>query len=291
MPKSVRLKSFELVARDINEIDVGSLHALSVAVGWPHRPKDWDWLRQFGRGIAVVDSIGRVFGSAMWFPYGQDVAMIGLVITTPRSQAQGNARWLMEQVFEECRGRNLYLNSTRAAHNLYVSLGFANEATVWMHQGTVASSLPNLPAPNGDLIEAGIDALGEIIELDTQAFGWKREELISALVPISTIQTLRRDGKIVGYSICREFGRGHVIGPVVASNDDDALQLIAVHLRNLKGQFARIDTRETGPLVNFLRASDFQVAERVTTMSRGRLLLNRKAGEPWVYGLAGHALG
>ncbi len=31
MPKSVRLKSFELVARDINEIDVGSLHALTVA--------------------------------------------------------------------------------------------------------------------------------------------------------------------------------------------------------------------------------------------------------------------
>ncbi len=42
-------------------------------------------------------------------PLWQDVAMIGLVITTPRSQAQV-MRVLMEQVFEECRGRNLYLN-------------------------------------------------------------------------------------------------------------------------------------------------------------------------------------
>ena len=81
MLKSVRLKSFELVARDIAEVDVESLHALTVAVGWPHRPKDCDWLRKLGQGFAVVDGIGRVFGSAMWFPYGEDFATIGLVIT------------------------------------------------------------------------------------------------------------------------------------------------------------------------------------------------------------------
>jgi GNAT superfamily N-acetyltransferase len=291
MPKSVRLKSFELVARDIAEVDVESLHALTVAVGWPHRPKDWDWLRKLGRGFAVVDGIDRVFGSAMWFPYGNDFAMIGLVITTPRSQAQGNGRWLMEQVFEQCQGRDLGLNSTRASHNLYVSLGFRNEATVCMYQGTVAPTLPMLPAPQGELTEPSAGSLEDIIKLDMQAFGWRREELIKALEPISTIRVLKRDGQIVGYSMCREFGRGHVVGPVVASNDQDALHLIAIHLKDLKGQFARVDTRDTGSIAQFLGACDLKVAERVTTMSKGRVLLNRKPDSPWIYGLAGHALG
>lgn len=68
MEKSVRVKSFELVAQDISDVDPHLLHALSAGVGWPHRPTDWDSLRQVGQGIAVVDEIGRVFGSAMWFP-------------------------------------------------------------------------------------------------------------------------------------------------------------------------------------------------------------------------------
>ncbi|TIY11956.1 MAG: GNAT family N-acetyltransferase, partial [Mesorhizobium sp.] len=32
MQRSVRLKSFELVARDINDVDVELLHALSISV-------------------------------------------------------------------------------------------------------------------------------------------------------------------------------------------------------------------------------------------------------------------
>ena len=38
MARTVRVKSFELVAKDINDVDVKLLHALSTGVGWPHRP-------------------------------------------------------------------------------------------------------------------------------------------------------------------------------------------------------------------------------------------------------------
>ena len=151
MGRSVRLKSFELVARDIHEVDVKLLHALSIAVSWPHRPKDWDFLRRAGQGIVAVDGIGRVFGSAMWFPHGRKFATIGLVLTSPRTQAQGTGRWLMEQVFERCGNRNLVLNSTDAAYHLYLSLGFRKEAVVYLWQGEVASSLPAVPVLDGEL--------------------------------------------------------------------------------------------------------------------------------------------
>lgn len=291
MGRSVRLKSFELVARDIREVDVKLLHALSIAVGWPHRPKDWDLLRRAGQGIVAVDGIGRVFGSAMWFPHGREFATVGSVITSPRTQAQGTGRWLMQQVFERCGDRNLSLNSTDAAYHLYLSLGFRKEAIVYQWQGEVVSPLPALPVLDGELRPLSAENLEEIAALDERAFGTNRQKLLALLSDGASICTLSRGGEIVGYSMNREFGRGHVIGPIIASSDSDAIHLAAVHLKDLAGRFARVDTREqTGAFADFLQQSRLGISETVTTMSKGRIFLNRKYNEPWVYGLAGHAL-
>ena len=291
MKRSVRLPLFELVAQDVADVDVKLLHALSLAVGWSYRAKDWDLMRRIGRGIVAVDGIGRVFGSAMWFPQGDDFATIGLVITTPRIQAQGGGRWLMEQVFEQCGDRNLALNATRAADHLYAALGFTKEAVVYMRQGTVPPTLPPAPALDGELGVLSQDNVGEIMDLDTRAFGSNRLKVLALLAESASICTLRRDGEVVGYSMCREFGRGQVIGPLVARNDRDAINLTAVHLKNLTGQFARVDTREkAGIFAEFLQQSGLEEADTVTTMSKGRRFLNPKDHEPRVYGLAGHAL-
>jgi GNAT superfamily N-acetyltransferase len=291
MQRSVRLKSFELVARDINDVDVDLLHALSLSVGWPHRPKDWDLLRRAGHGIVAVDEIGRVFGSAMWFPHGDDFATIGLVITTPRVQAQGGGRWLMDQVLERCGDRNLALNATHAAYPLYLSLGFTSEAIAYKHQGVVPKNLPPTPALDGELIDLPNDRLGEITALDARAFGTNRDRLLALLAEDASVSALSRGGEVVGYSMCRESGSGHVIGPIVARSDQDAVHLTAVHLRKLKGRFTRVDTRERdGVFAEFLQQSGLGIAETVTTMSKGRRFVNRESNEPRVYGLAGHAL-
>ena len=291
MQESVRLKSFELVARDIAGVDVHLLHALTTSVGWPHRPKDWDFLIRAGKGLAAIDGIGRVFGTAMWFPHGEDFATVGLVITSPRTQAQGGGRWLMDHVLEHCRGRDLALNSTRAAHGLYLSLGFVDEASVHMRQGELVAELPPLPPVNGELSALSVDRLSEIFPIDSHAFGRSRERLLTLLSGNASICVLRRRGEIVGYSMKRDFGRGYVVGPVAATNSEDALRLTAVHLETLKGQFVRVDTREgDGPYVAFLEQCGLSIAEVVTTMSKGRRFLHRRKDEPWFYGLAGHAL-
>src|SRR4029453_4151717 len=192
MQRSVRLKSHELFARDINDVDVELLHALSISVRWPHRPKDWELLRRAGHGIVAVDGIGRVFGSAMWFPHGDDFATIGLVITSPRTQAQGTGRWLMEQVFEQCGDRNLSLNATHAAYRLYVQLGFTKEAVVYQCQGEIVPTLPAVPAPDGELSALSRDKLEEIAALDTRAFGTDRGKLLALLSEGASMCTLSR---------------------------------------------------------------------------------------------------
>jgi ribosomal protein S18 acetylase RimI-like enzyme len=213
------------------------------------------------------------------------------VITSPRTQAQGTGRWLMEQVFERCGDRNLSLNSTDAAYHLYLSLGFTKEATVFQWQGEVVAPGPVLPVLDGELRLSSAEDLDEIAALDGRAVGINRHRLLDLLAKDASICTLERGGKIVGYSMNREFGRGRVIGPIIASNDLDAIHLTAVHLKDLTGQFARVDTREqTGSFAGFLQQSRLGMSVTVTTMSKGRRFLNRQGNEPWVYGLAGHAL-
>jgi GNAT superfamily N-acetyltransferase len=291
MQQSIRLKSFELFAQDIDTVDVNLLHALSTSVGWPHRPKDWDLLRRAGKGIVAVDGIGRVFGSAMWFPQGDDFTTVGLVITSPRTQAQGNGRWLMERVFAGCGSRHLSLNATRAAYGLYRSLAFVDEGIVHLHQGKVSSELPPLPPLNGHIEDLSPALLVEIAAVDLAAFGVDRLPVLGLLAEQASIRVLRRKGMVVGYAMCREFGQGHVIGPLVASTDDDAIQLAAVHLDAFKGRFMRVDTRSRGAFGDFLKSNGLSVADTVTTMSKGRRFLNERHGKPKVFGLAGHALG
>jgi len=292
MQNSVQLKSFELNARDIQEVDISLLHGLSMGVRWPHRPNDWELLLKSGEGLVAVDGIGRVFGSAMWFPYGDNFATVGMVITSPRTQAQGNGRWLMEQILERCSGRNLSLNATHAAYSLYISMGFMNEATVYQCQGEVALVLPPLPPLEGELLSLSASELQAIARLDANAFGTDRTPLLQLISEKAEIYGLKRNGQLVGYSFCREFGRGKVIGPIVASNDQDAIQLAAIHLRELKGEFARIDTREKdGAFAEYVAQCRLGVFSTVTTMSKGQPFLNKKADAPWIYGLSAHGWG
>ena len=270
MQKQLHLNSFELVLNNIASVDVKMLHALFVGVGWPHRPEDWNMLRHVGQGFAATDGSGRVFGTAMWFAHRQDFATIGMVITSHRLQAQGNGRWLIDQVLDRCGNRNLSLNSTRAAYNLYDSLGFTPEATVYQCQGAVASRLPALRPMNGKVRTISRADFDAVAALDARAFGADRTRLLHILARNASAYGVWRDGALAAYAFRRRFGRGKVIGPVVASNDDDAVALVPAHLPELPGQFARVDTRhKEGAFMTFLQESGLRVVDTVTTMSRG----------------------
>src|SRR5690348_12981366 len=98
------LDTIPVGVRDMDGIDVNLLLALSVNVGWPHRAEDWEFMREVGQGLVVTDEAGRVHGSAMWFPQGEDFATIGMVITTARLQSYGGAQWLMSHLLERVQG-------------------------------------------------------------------------------------------------------------------------------------------------------------------------------------------
>jgi len=293
---SIQVESFEFTLEDIHAVSIDHLHGLSVAVGWPHRVEDWQFLLQQGQGIAAVDAIGRVLGSAMWFPMGEDFATIGMVITSPRLQTQGTGRWLMGHAQENLVGRRLGLNSTRAAKRLYRSIGFTPEATVYQCQGEahLGETDPLLP-PDAELRDITADDMNDIATLDAAAYGADRRAWLEKLFALSKGVALIRENKISAFALCRPFGRGQVIGPVVACDDMDAIAVTKPHVASHQGRFLRLDTREkSGAFADFLMESGLDLFDTVTTMSmQGRWadLNNHKTGYAKIFGLASQALG
>lgn len=295
-PQSLTVDTFRLTIADMKDVDLQQLHSLSMAVGWPHRAEDWQFLRETGSGIVALDEIGRVMGSAMWFPQGEGMATIGMVIMSPRLQANGAGLWLMRRVMRDCHARDLRLNATRAARRLYTSLDFRDEKKVFQCQGE--ARVPDGLSVIADrcdvrtLVRADLDAAAA---LDALSFGVSRAVVFEKLWDQSQGFGMFREGALVAFALCRRFGRGHVIGPVVASCDDDAISVVRAHVENHVGEFLRLDTYNgSGTFSAFLSRSGLPVFDTVTTMSLGRSLneCSPQGMETWTtFGLASQTLG
>lgn len=291
------IDTFELNAVDIHSVPLDYLHALSVSVHWPHRAADWRFYLEHGQGIAALDEIGRIVGSAMWFPYSNDFAMIGMLITSPRLQAHGAGRWLMSRVMAATDQRALALNATKAAYRLYRSIGFVDQPTIFHMEGE-ARSTKNIPAlASGEILRPmTINDIPALIEIDTSAFGVKREILLSKLFERSKGMVLTRNDKVVAGSLCRQFGRGYSIAPLIAANDHDAICVTMPHIQDHSGSILRVDTPcKSGIFRDYLEQFGLKICDTVTAMSLGvnhtRWPNSATSGLPMLYGLANQSLG
>lgn len=284
-----RRLGYEIAIRPMAEADLDQLHQLSIGVGWPHRPEDWRLVIGLGHGIVACDAIGRVLGSAMWWPFGERFATVGMVITSPRLQAQGAGRELMDMIFAQSGTRDLRLNSTKAGYRLYRSLGFEPIGRVFQHQGKALPPAAPVAAPPGlrPVVPADLEALAR---LDASAYGADRHQAIAALLSTSVGTLVERDGAVVGFALCRPFGRGHVVGPIVAEDDAMAIALLAPHVDAHQGEFLRVDTaQEQGAFGAFLESCGLTIFDSVTTMIRGRK--HGATGAARTFGLVNQALG
>ncbi|TPI58201.1 GNAT family N-acetyltransferase [Mesorhizobium sp. B3-1-7] len=294
--ESLKIDAFSMRIGDIEGIELDRLHAHSLSVGWPHRAEDWQFLRESGQGFVALDEIGRVLGSAMWFAHGADFATVGMVITSPRLQTLGAGQWLMKLVFEKVAGRDLRLNATRAARRLYLSLDFQPEQTVYQCQGIARTeAIGRLTEARGDVRILRAKDVPAAIELDAAGFGVRRATLIEKLFAHSTGYGLFSGDKLKAFALCRPFGRGLVVGPVVAGNDADAVAVVQPHVADHSGSFLRIDTRmDNGEFAAFLSHAGMPVFDTVLTMSMGKRLADFADGGSDMaktYALASQTLG
>lgn len=285
--------AYEATLEDIGVADLDRLYALSMGVSWPHRADDWRMLLELGKGLAAVDEIGRLIGSAMWFHYEPDVTMIGMMITTPRLQELGAGRRLLLEVLARNEGRRCVLTATRVGKRLYRSLGFGFEQKVHQCQGEAVAPPASVLAPGDTLRPIVPEDFAALLTLETEAIGYRRPALLHRLLAESTGVALMRAGRIAAVSLCRRFGRGHVVGPIYAATDADAIAVLTPHVEAHVGQFLRTDTPEAGgAYARFIADCGLTVFDIVSSMG-----LQQPAFVPARpdgirrYGLASQALG
>ena len=93
--------------------------------------------------------------------------------------------------------------------------------------------------------------------------------MLRRLVELGEGHVLLQDGVPRGYAVCRRFGRGHVIGPVVAESLDDAQALIEAALARLGNLFVRVDTSAALQLGPWLERIGLRQVDTATTMVLG----------------------
>jgi GNAT superfamily N-acetyltransferase len=239
---------------------------LSQQMSWPYRLEDWDFALQLGQGF-VLQRAGVVIGTAAWWPYGEAHACAGMIIVAKSAQGRGHGARLMDALLAAAHPRTITLNSTAEGMALYERRGFARIGDVHQHQG-----IPNArhEAPPPSLVRAMAPSdIEAIARLDQEATGWARRQMLDRLVQVGDGHVLVHNGEPHGYAIFRPFGRGHVIGPVVAESPTDARALIEAALARLGSVFVRVDTSATSQLGEWLEGIGLQKVGDATTMVLG----------------------
>lgn len=253
-----------VIAMRVDHLD--QAQGLSQALKWPYRLEDWQFAFKLGRGFAV-EAEGKLLGTALWWPYGEDFATIGMIIVSPDAQRQGIGGKLMAALLADAAGRRMTLITTKDGEPLYTKLGFARCGFITQHQAVldhvpaIDTSVPVRAATPGD--RSAIDAV------DAAASGMDRRVLLDALLGVADAVVVERDGGISGYGCVRRWGRGVVIGPVVAASAQDAKAIVAVLASAYEGVFVRIDVTETSGLAPWLEEIGLPQVDRAPIMALG----------------------
>lgn len=235
--------------------------SLSHQVGWPHKREDWQLIVALSKGIAALFD-GRVVGTAFITPFGSSICSCNLIIVDEAMRGSGLGRRLTDAIMAMTGLCEYRLVATKAGLPLYKKLGFQTTGQVSQHQGIVADTKTEnivqwVDRPDRDVLTA----------LDRIAFGGDRGALIDALLEVGRVSAIEGANGIEGFAVLRSFGRGELIGPVVASGALDAKALIGFILAHRQKQFVRIDVPEATGLGPWLETQGLVSAGGGVAMS------------------------
>ncbi|MCW0342991.1 hypothetical protein NB703_001084 [Pantoea ananatis] len=256
--------------RTMTTDDIPQVYAMSQALNWPHRREDWAIGIQLGEG-GVIEEQGEVIGSAILWRWGDEAATIGLVIVANQHQGRGLGKQLMLALLEKVPGYNVRLHATEMGKGLYEKLGFVTCGKIMQYQTPSLNSVPTVQIPTGlTLSTATQDDQDRLVQMDQAAHGLYRPELIAHLIDDNQTVMLQDDAQQArGFASLRRFGRGWVIGPIIADSFPVAQALTAALMQGLKGEYLRMDTDAALPMAAWFESLGLSNVDSPVTMVRG----------------------
>jgi len=242
---------------------VGGALALSRAVGWAHRREDWEMIRSLSEGRVAL-AADRVVGTALMTPFGDTCSAINMIIVDESQRGLGVGRKLTTAVLELAGERECRLTATIDGFPLYEKLGFIATHQILRHQGIAGQ----VGAPH-NVEWIGPGALPAIKALDRMAFGADRDAIYNVLANEGSFAAIRKGDRIVAFAATRLFGKGEVVGPVVAESPEQARDLLAFILSGKEGRIVRVDIPEQTGLSSSLADWGLPKEGSVVAMVRG----------------------
>jgi GNAT superfamily N-acetyltransferase len=259
---------------------------LSRQVGWPHRREDWELVQLLSQGIVALEE-RRVVATIMMTPYGDDAATINMVVVDASMRGRGLGRKLIEEALAKAGERTCYLVATQEGLPLYEKLGFVTTGEIVQHQG---EALPVDAPDHVSWSESGDHA--RLVALDRAAYGHDRSALMQLLRERAKFAVISEEGEVQAFGAIRPFGRGLVIGPLVARSAAEAKALIDFLLAYHQGRFVRLDTNVSTDLAEWLAGRELAHVGGGITMRRS--MATHKESKPAhhrTYALVSQALG
>ncbi len=278
----------DVITRRMQPEDLTEGLRLTQAESWSYRLEDWSLHFRLGKGWIACDAGGRVLGTALWWPYGERYATVGLVVVDRHQQGKGIGRKLMNAVMEDAGARSLQLVATRAGMRLYEQCGFREQGAICQHQGVAAATTLPLETGTASLCAVTSAELATIAHWEADAFGTDRTSVLAAVLASGEGLLASRHGRLAGYALAREAGRGTTIGPVVAEDERLAIEMVARLLQRRSG-IMRLDVpADATVLRRWLEATGITCIDTAAVMIRGTPMPHPGAAR--VFGLVSQAL-
>ncbi|MET1416614.1 GNAT family N-acetyltransferase [Roseibium sp. HPY-6] len=243
---------------------------LSKAASWPHRTEDWEMVLDLSQGVVGIED-GKVVATALATSFGP-VATMNMIIVDETMRGRGLGRKVMATAMNTVEPVEWRLVATSDGLPLYEKLGFEAYGEVVQCQGIVAQSdaVVEISDDMDDGLVWAVEAEAQdLAELDKDATGMARMPLLEAFLRLGSVLTIKENGTIVAWAALRSFGRGHVAGPVVARNREEAKQLLSPLLSLCDGKFLRVDTTKSADLEDWLAGFGLARAGGGISMRKG----------------------
>jgi predicted N-acetyltransferase YhbS len=262
----------------VSDIDAGL--KLCRLAGWNQLDRDWKiFLESSPRGCRVAtDERGNVVGTVTTICYDHHFSWIGMVLVDPAMRRKGIGMQLLQEALLVLNDQEtVKLDATPAGREVYIKLNFADEyqlSRMHIHFVTAdkLSVTKAVPMQQSDLLK--------VWKLDNEAFGADRRYLLNLLLEEcpELAFVLNEGQRIKGYCLGRSGHNYKHIGPVVAYELEDAINLVSAALRNCMGSPAILDVNHhSTEWLQWLSSAGFAEQRPFIRMYRGP---NRYPGMP-----------